>query len=294
MTDIFTSALAQLESSDLAWVGPQVFVDYCNVHGIRGGRTQARISVQAYRNLHPALREAHVMVFRLGTPAGKAQFALVRAVKNVRAEFFLADAECFDFGAPPVEHLDLGIREHLHAFKFMGTVEESGAVNLAIASGLLGHALGVDEPSPRVAPTTGASTYTFAFRPHAAHDVEWTHEAGQVEVDAIWLARRGGRPTLFVIEAKHGPPGRLLHAPGGGLAKHKLAYPYYFARAKNTAGLYNIVPVYIRSWVERHSNRILFGVAECGFRAGGHESVSSLEGPASPSPVFALPSLASL
>ena len=198
------------------------------------------------------LRAANVMVFRLGQGDGRGtQFALVKAEHSI-TEFFLSEAE---YSSTPIHFSPKVPASDLFPFKLLGTITETGAVNLAIASGLLGHALRCDEPSPRVSPATGASTYTFDVWPHRRlTDLCWQHVQGQVEIDAIYWANRDGMPVLFVIEAKHGQP--------SALAKTKLAYACSAVATKRVPADIPIVPVYLRSW-QQPNGRVRFCITEC-------------------------------
>lgn len=132
-------------------------------------------------------------------------------------EFFLHDDELFGAGEPEPFAPDVP-PQSLVAYSALGVLTETSLVNLAFASGLIGEALGLDRPYSTGAPATGSSTYCFAFRPHAAVDRVLEHSKGQVEMDAVFVGRRAGRPHLFVVEAKSGTETRTL-------AKHKLVYP---------------------------------------------------------------------
>jgi hypothetical protein len=249
---IFAPALAELQTSGSSTWGPQSFQGYLRANGLSSAKTADKISVQQLSGLDPALRAAHVMVFRLGASGhGNTQFGLAHA--HHIQQFFLLDelhdGPCSTF-VPDVPVSDL------FPFQLFGSLTETGGVNLAIASGLLGHALGCDQPHPRVAPATGASTYDFDVRPHAS-SVAWRHVNGQVEIDAVVLGRREQRRILFVIESKHGRPGPLTALP-----KTKLAYPCSAVASRGVPSDIPIVPVYLRSW-HPAENYIRFAVAEC-------------------------------
>ncbi len=218
------------------------------------------------------------MVLRMGIDGTQARFALVRAERSVEREFFLSDSLCFDSEADPITYQP--DKDVLLPFELLGSLQEGGAVNLAVATGLLGRALNLDEPYSRVAPTQSASTHAFVVRPHASYAVQWTHESGQVEIDTIYLGKRAGQQKLFVIEAKHGKP-------GAGLAKHKLAYPAYVMASKPLPKGIEIVPVYLRSWQD--GERVLFGAAECTF-GGAAAAMTSIE-PLARAKIYAVPLL---
>lgn len=189
------------------------------------------------------------MVFRLG--AGT--FALARAERSVE-EFFLLDDLLLPKAAETFKP-DAAITELL-PFKLLGSLTEVGQVNIALASGLLGYALGIDAPWPRTAPATSHSTYTFVVAPHNALDVCWYHRKGQVEIDALVLARRSGNWCLFVLEAKHEPP--------ASLAKTKLAYPVAAVATMDLPADVAIIPVYLRSWIPNDRQGVVrFMITEC-------------------------------
>lgn len=250
----FSRALDRLKGSGLPWTEPIPFQAYAAEGGFKGLRAPNHISVQHYRDLAPELRKAGVMVFRVGGEGRETSFRLVQARGSLEEAFFLSDAACFDASRPERHWTS---PEILEPFRLMKGLEESGALNLALASGLLGRALDLDDGFPRVAPSRSASTFTFDFRPQAPDDEAFHHQNGQVEIDAVFLARRKGRLKLVVAEAKHGPP-------GPGLAKHKLAYPFYALLTRSLPEGAEILPVYVRSW--QKDARIHFGICECGFQ----------------------------
>jgi hypothetical protein len=129
---------------------------------------------------------------------------------------------------------------------------ENAMVNLALASGLIGYALGLEKPYPLSAPVTGKSTFSFKFRAHTEIDIVFAHDFGQVEIDAIIVGRRKRRDCVFVIETKAGP-----HR---SLAKHKLVYPI-LALASRIPHDMAIVPVYLRA--EQFDNNIRYNMWEC-------------------------------
>jgi hypothetical protein len=79
------------------------------------------------------------------------------------------------------------------------------------------------------------------------------HRIGQVEIDAVCVGRRNGRPHLFILEAKSGTDTRTL-------ARHKLVYPA-LALAPRVPPDMPIVPVYLRVITEGESVR--YHVVEC-------------------------------
>lgn len=271
MPSIFAPALEDLENASLGWLGPQSFQDYLAQHNLGSAKTATKISVQDLGSLDNDLRQANVMVFRLGCGIDRnsTQFALVKARQSIE-EFFLRD----DLATGEAQTFvpDVSVAE-LFPFELLGTLTETGAVNLAIAAGLLGHSLGCDEPFPRVAPATGASTYDFIVKPDARFsELEWHHRRGQVEIDTVFLGRREGRRILFVVEAKHGAPSER-----SSLAKTKLAYACSAIATKRVPLDIPIVPVYLRAWESEGRRRIRFSVKECGPWDRERAYVSGLE-----------------
>jgi len=101
----------------------------------------------------------------------------------------------------------------------------------------------------------------------------WHHDKGQVEIDAVMFARRGGRRTLFVVEAKKGKR-------ANSLAKHKLVYPALALSGHPAIRSFesdvDIVPVYLRAWSE--GDQIHYQITECvcsGLQEG-HTYISEL------------------
>lgn len=250
---VFDLALQELLKSGRPYSEPISFQKYISANGLQASGTATRISVQTLDQLDPSLRKAGVMVFRLGfsSDGTTTQFGLACAPDRIE-DYFLIDNEIFP--KTSTTFIPDATAHELYPFRLLGSLVEVGAVNLAIASGLLGHALGLDRPFPRVAPATGSSSYTFDVAPHSRYDIRWRHNNGQVEIDAILLAKRGGRWCLFVIEAKHGPM--------SSLAKMKLVYPAAAVATKRLPSDVPIIPVYLRSWQEA-GDRLHYAIAEC-------------------------------
>lgn len=249
---IFGPAITELQASGRSFWGPRSFQGYVELNGLGRVRTAEKISVQHLGGLDPALRAAHVMVFRLGASGqGNTQFGLVHAPPV--GQFFIDDdinTPSFSTFVPEAPVADL------FPFQLFGALTETGGVNLAVASGLLGHALDCDEPFPRVAPATGASTYDFDVRPLNSA-TPWRHVNGQVEIDAVVLGRRRSSRCLFVIESKHGAPSSHT-----ALSKTKLAYPCSAVASRGVPADVPIVPVYMRSW-HQNDKYVRYAVSEC-------------------------------
>ena len=252
---LFAPALKQLPEGGPGVFGPVSFRAYLEQNGLPAADTAASISVNALEALDPGLRAAQAMVLRLGraTDGKGTAFALVRS-RGGLADFFLDDEEVFRQASPSTYLPEMSVRA-LYPYQLLASVTESSLVNLAFASGLLGQALGLDKPYPTAAPATGHGTHTFAFRAHADLEPVFWHTAGQVEVDAVFLAQRQGRECLFVLEAKAGAAARTL-------AKHKLVYPM-LALAPRVPVDIPIVPVYLRATLA--PNEVRYQVAECAF-----------------------------
>jgi hypothetical protein len=156
---IFDIALQDLLKSGRPYSEPISFQKYISLNGLPTSATAARISIQTLEQLDPSLRKAGVMVFRLGFSSDGAttQFGLAYAPDRIE-DYFLVDDEIFPKIA--TTFIPDATAHELFPFRLLGSLVEVGAVNLAIASGLLGHALGLDRPFPRVAPATGTSNYT--------------------------------------------------------------------------------------------------------------------------------------
>lgn len=232
---VFRQALEAMGPGD-GLLPPRQFLAFARDCGVElRHQTQKFISIDSFRRLPRVLREADAMVLRLGGEGVRTDFTLVRIAGGLRS-FFFFDHEVLD-RAEAETFLPVASVHQLYAFGVLNAGSEANLVNFAFASGLLAEALELDEPGPLFPPATGASRYTFAFRPHSGLDATITHRAGQVEVDALFVARRGGRQCLFVMEAK---------ADGdASLAKHKLLYPT-LALADRVPRDMPVIPVYVR------------------------------------------------
>jgi hypothetical protein len=256
--DLFAPALAEMPGAGAAIYGPQGFQEYAAQHGVSAPKTADRISINHYDQLPASLKAAQTMVLRLGAgEGGKTNFALVR-VQDVR-DFFLFDAQ----PAAAQTYLSPASMRDLVGYTILRP-SETTMVNLAFASGLLAHALGLDDEGALAAPARGVLRSTFTFAAHSTLDHQLTHNNGQVEIDAVFIGRRDRSDIMFVIEAKLSP------AP---LAKHKLAYPV-MAVAPSVPADIPIVPVYIRA--QRDDAGYRFHVAECAF-PDPRQTLSSLD-----------------
>lgn len=244
---------------------PQSFQDYVNANNLKAN-TAASISIDALKKLPKTLKDQNTMVLRLGSRSGSNQtyFSLVKT-QNI-SDFFFDDELLFSQLKPELFLPNVSIRS-LFAFQLLPKVTETSVVNLAIASGLMAEALNLEDDKTIVVPATGQSTFTFNFKPLANEDIVLEHINGQVEIDAVFVAKRDGKEHLFVIEAKHGDK-------FDSLAKHKLLYPSLSLLQKLPSSM-PIVPVYLRSI--KTEKGIDFYIAECPCIVNQQDELYSLD-----------------
>lgn len=249
---LFGPALRALSDSGEAYLGPIGFQRYCKEHGRTGVSTAAAISVDLYEDLAPELRAASTMVLRLGAVPGRAgtSFALVKA-ENLATEFFISDVPMR--GAPVVRLAAAANAGRFAPLRIFPNASEYSLLGVGLSAGAFSVALGLDDEEHAHLPISGHFTATFSVG--VGHGIALQHGAGQVEVDATFVGHRDGKPTLFVIETKRGPP-------RGALAKHKLAYPI-LAMAPRLDPHIAIVPVYCRTWLDDDTAH--FVVMECSY-----------------------------
>ena len=267
MTNTFLPAIEVMNRENMGCYGPVSFRDYLRQHSLPYKDTATAISVDSRRKLSKDLVDSNVMVFRLGNHPGTnhTAFALARTREGWN-DFFLEDEHLFS--STEIRSFDPSrCNQDLAAFRFLPRLTEPSVVNLALASGLLGEALELDEAGSPIVPATGQSTYTFDVRPFA-DGPSWTHRQGQVEIDSLFFARRNGKQVVFAVEAKRSDA-------FDSLAKHKLVYPYLALRNSLPSSM-QIVPVYLRA--VRDGDSWNFCVCECGFEDSAKLSISSLTG----------------
>ena len=263
---IFSKAIEELGSAQHS--EPRLFQEYVRLHKLPAVDTANKISIQALSGLSQDLKNARVMVFRLGSPVGSkgTQFALVRCIGGWD-DYFLEDKAVF---ATARQMPDIALESQLRVFEVMGDTTETSLVNLAVASGALSAALQIDIESSRIVHTTAQGTYNFPVCPHPEIAAAWHHVGGQVEIDAAFVAMRAGVETLFVVEAK-------VSDYFDSLAKPKIAYPIYAVRqqlAKTNTDI-PVIGVYLRA-IRKAGRGYDFFIAECHFTDSG-EAVASLE-----------------
>jgi hypothetical protein len=255
-TDIFEPALNSLK--DIGIFGPKSFKEYAKEHHFDSVRTAELISVDFYERLQKSLRQNDAMVFRLGRSSdGKTTNFVIIKIKNHLRDFFFFDNEIFS-AANSTTFLPITSMRKFYQFLILPELSESSFINLGLASGLIGDALGLDEPESMIIPATCRSSFTFEFVPHSLNPVHLKHENGQVEIDSIFIARREGRDCLFLIEAKSS----FKRESFNSLAKHKLVYPLMALYPKMPEDM-SIIPVYIK--VKKVENGVTFDIAECDF-----------------------------
>ncbi len=193
---IFQPALTAISGKTGAVYGPMSFQDYLKEHRLPAAKTAASISIDSYERLPIELRNDDAMVLRLGSsPKGTGtQFVLVK-LKNRLRDFFLFDSEVFtnqkwSTFIPPAS------MRNLFPFQLLPVLSESSLVNLAIVTGLMSSALGLEERN-LTAPATGQSIFTFELRAHSSFPEKLIHASGQVEIDALFteLLRFSGNGT---------------------------------------------------------------------------------------------------
>jgi hypothetical protein len=238
MTNTFLPAIEVMNRENMGCYGPVSFRHYLRQHSLPYKDTATAISVDSRRKLSTDLVDSNVMVFRLGNHPGTnhTAFALARTREGWN-DFFLEDDRLFS--SLEIRSFDASrCNQDLTAFRFLPLLTEPSLVNLALASGLLGEALELDDAGSPIVPATGQSTYTFDVRPFA-DGPSWTHRQGQVEIDSLFFATRNGKQVVFAVEAKRSDA-------FDSLAKHKLVYPYLALRNSLPSSM-QIVPVYLRA-----------------------------------------------
>jgi len=252
MMNIFEHLINQLEQEEVLYSEPQSFQEYSGIKD----KTASYISVQDIDDLKPELRKSGYMVFRLGTRPNNrtTYFALAKAKEDKGwSEYFLIDEKIFQDVAPEIFLPNVSIRQ-LFAFNLLSKLTENSLINLAISSGLIASALGIESSESLAAPASGKGNFTFDFQASPGALV-WQHHSGQVEIDALFIGKKNNRETLFVIEAK-------TSIRFKSLAKHKLVYPILGLRSKVPTYI-PMIPVYIRAIKSNNQGEIHFYIAIC-------------------------------
>lgn len=258
-------ALRSLQDSKSGLYGPESFIGYLRDIGQDPNqyRTAAELSIDTRAQLSNRLDEQESMVLRLGRASNGpgTQFALVN-VPGQLADFFIDEIEfdpddhqVLDYSSGGDEALALrqSAQDMLEVYRSLPTFSETSYVNFALSTGIFSRALDLDTAQIGTAPTTVASTFNFEFEPHPSRPTVVHHNGGQIEIDALIVARRGSERILLVVEAKCGAPRQL--------AKHKLGYPVLAARSSLSLAVDRIVPVYIRA--QSVDGAIQYSIYEC-------------------------------
>jgi hypothetical protein len=255
--EIFQKAIESLSSQDVGIYSPGSFQDYAKENGFSSLSTAQYISVDTFEQLNKLLQNNDSMVFRLGKPRGARHtyFALVK-VKDHLKDFFLWDNEIFS-NEEVVTFLPTTSVRKFYQFLILPELTEPSFVNLGLASGLIGTALKLDDPETMIIPATTQSIFDFKFKPHSLLKDVLSHELGQVEIDSIFIEKRNGKDTLFIIEAKSS-----INREFSSLSKHKLVYPLLAIREEIPQDM-PIIPVYIK--VKKVKKGFTYDIAECHF-----------------------------
>lgn len=250
---MFDRAIKEMENTGKVIGKPRSFQEYAAETNSGNSRTAQYISINSIKDLTSELKISGYMVFRLGSPKGSrnTEFALAKAVESW-SDYFFIDKDIFAAHELEVFLPSASIRS-LFAYQLLPTLTETSLVNLAMASGLLIEALGIEKDNNQIIPAAGQSSFTFHFQPTSHCSDVLTHNQGQLEIDALFVGKRNGKECLFVIEAKSGKE-------FDSLAKHKLLYPMLALR-NNTPAYMEVVPVYLRTI--RKEGYIEFNIAEC-------------------------------
>ena len=235
---MWSSALSDMRQLKNTIYGPTSFINYCKEYGIKpSGGTANHISIDHFERLHKQLKENHCMVLRLGSANARSgtNFALVKHDNN--REFFFFDKEIFTADSETFE-IPQSIRNALSIINLFDKPSEMMLVTYLLSSGALGEVLALDKDDAYYSPLTGRNCFTFSYNPAPGYP-KLIHENGQVEIDAVFTAKRCGKPVIVVAEAKT-DNGRYT-----SLAKHKLYYAYKAVKQvckKN----FDVIPIYLK------------------------------------------------
>ncbi|WP_254523384.1 DUF6997 domain-containing protein [Natrinema caseinilyticum] len=258
-------ALRSLQDSKSGLYGPESFIGYLRDIGQDPNqyRTADELSIDTRAQLSDRLDEQETMVLRLGRASNGpgTQFSLVNVSGQLddffidESEFNPDDRQVLDYSSGGDEALALrqSAQDMLEVYRSLPTFSETSFVNFALSTGIFSRALDLDTEQIGTAPTTVASTFDFEFEPHPNRPTIVHHNGGQVEIDALIVARRGSERILLVVEAKCGAPREL--------AKHKLGYPVLAARTSLSLAVDRVVPVYLRA--QTVSDAIRYSIYEC-------------------------------
>ena len=149
--DAFSPAINEMRTNKLMVSGPASFQDYLSKNDIPRRGTAASISIDSYERMPPILKEAEIMVFRLGASQEsrrqETQFALV---DKPLEDFFLYAGD----DAQGSTYLPKVSMRDLFAYQVLPVFSETYLVNLSLASGLVAFALELDQDKPILNPAT--------------------------------------------------------------------------------------------------------------------------------------------
>ncbi len=254
-SNMFEHAIEKLESSGQLVSQPQSFKEYFEKNGLAVKGVAQHISINRFSDLKQELKDANCTVFRLGAHqhGNNTWFSIAKTV-NGWNDYFLFDQDIW--GSLRAEDFVSSIpQSNFMAYRLIPKLTETSLVNLAFASGLLHHALGLEKPDRQSIPATGKSTFSFKMKAHSSSETILDHIAGQVEIDAIFTARQNGRDCLFILEAKSGTKFDTL-------SKQKLVYPV-LSLQKVVPREMEIIPIYLRTVARKKGKE--FNIAECRF-----------------------------
>lgn len=254
MSLIFEPAIKQMIKSNCNCFGPVSFQDYIKENDLPKSKTAEYISIDSYEMLDKSLKENRIMVLRTGKALDNGigtQFILVK-VKELK-DYFIVDNDVMNKESWETYLPTKSIRE-LFAYQVFPFLSETSYVNLGVASGLISHALGLDEYNVPLTPATGKSTFSFEFMIHSSMSNQIiNHKNGQVEIDGVFVAKKDGKQVVFVLEAKSDSKHKSL-------SKHKLVYPILSIASKVPKDM-PIIPIYMK--IYKTDDGIHYHIIEC-------------------------------
>jgi hypothetical protein len=262
---IFTPAIEDMNALKKWYRAPQSFWqylkdngEYLQNNGLKMPKTPMEvISVDSLSKLKKELRESNTMVLRLGRSDDKriTRFALVKSESGNIEDFFFIDEDIFKDTKP--QKFETERINNLDSFSILPSLIESSYINLAVFSGLLTKALGLEEGTLSIPATAKNSQYTFNVRPRCIDSMEWEHKQGQVEIDALFTAKKNGKPSVILVESK-------VSKKLDSLSKHKLLYPYLALKENIEEKGLDIIMVYMR--IIRKKQNMFFYIMEALFQ----------------------------
>ena len=164
---IFLLAIQEMREKRISCRKAESFDAYLKRNGLENAKekkgTIGYLSPQSFENLDPGLRAENIMVFRLGSlPETRGSAFGLACVSKTWDEYFFFDNALFGKLEPEV-FVPKVPYSALYSLALVPTLTESSLANIAVASGLISEALGVDPQGVPSIPATGQSTYTFRF-----------------------------------------------------------------------------------------------------------------------------------